>query len=268
MIAFLKGLPLAAKISAPIILALLVALAVARADAARAWRAATREGFRADSAAAAADTTRRIVVDRDRELARALAGLDLYERRVVQLERLPSDLATALGTQASAIASMQASIVALSARVTSTNPVVETPAGERSATFAINQAPYSGSVGVTLPPPPASGRMDLNIRLAPAPLTLTLSCRDGAGPAGVREALANVTAPPWLQIQLSDIRQSAAVCNASAVDRARGARWGLGVGAFLGICAAAPVRGLTSPAWKETTGAVCLGGGLTLERRK
>lgn len=268
MIAFLKGLPLAAKISIPVILALLVALAVARADAAKWRRNATREGFRADSAAAAADTTRRIVVDRDRELARALAGLDLYERRVVQLERLPSDLATALGTQASAIASMQASIVALSARVTSTNPVVETPAGDRSASFTVDQAPYTGTVGVVLPPPPASGRMDLNIRLAPAPLTLTLSCRDGAGPAGIREALANVTTPPWLEVDIRRVEQSAAVCNASAVDRARGARWRLGVGAFLGICAAAPVRGLKSPAWEQTTGAVCLGGGLTLERRK
>lgn len=234
MIGFLKGLPMSLKITAPIILVLVVMLAAAKVSEARAWRKAVGEGFRADSIGVVLDTTRLLS---DMRLKAVVGELSVYERRSLQVEEVSSALAKALNTQAQAVATMTGQIVSLATRVTSTTPTTENAEGVRSASFVVDQTPYKGTAQVDLPRPPGAGKLDLKIDLDPAPISLLLSCSAPMGNVGIREARANVTSPPWLKVSLSKVEQDRDVCNPDAVTTAKAAQKRLGLGVTLGYCA-------------------------------
>ena len=105
-----------------------------------------------------------------------------------------------------ALAGLRATVAAL--RDTIAARVVEDSAGVRPATFTVDTVPYHGRASVSLPEPLATGTLALDLALDPAPLTLRLYCTPGDGGARYRRADAVATAPPWLALELTEVRAS------------------------------------------------------------
>ena len=83
----------------------------------------------------------------------------------------------------------------------------------RHAAFDTRQTPYTVHADVSLPEPPAVGRMDVSVELD----TLALEVRVGCGDAlseGVRPASVTVVGPAWAVMRLSKVEQAPSVCSA------------------------------------------------------
>lgn len=191
-------------------------------------RAKTDLAFRADSLAAANDTTRAVSARAQKVLGDSLRGV---ERRAVQVNGItPDQLDKALKRYSTSIVSTIASIKPL--LVNRTAPVTIDSTGDRKATFVVDSAPYHVRAAVALPAPPASGRLGLSVRLDTAKVSYRIQC--GKAPAGgVRPATVEINTPPWLATSITAAQTTQDVCN-EPQKRSHWAWW-LGGGAGLGI---------------------------------
>lgn len=194
-------------------------------------RAAHREqAFRADSTAAALDTTRAVNARALKVLGDSLHGV---ERRAVQVVGItPDELDKALRRYSTSIIATVASIKPL-IDVQRTAPVTVNAQDERKAEFAIDSAPYHVKAAVALPAPPASGRIGISVRLDSARVSYRIQCgkaKDG----GVKPASVEISSPPWLSMGITNATTDQNVCNPAP---AKGSLWknllwgGAGVGA-------------------------------------
>lgn len=243
MLTFLKGLPLAAKIGVPIVAALLVWIAVLQVQLSREQTLRDRISFHADSVIASKDTTHLVDLSElsKRELEKLKLGdsLQVVQRLMVQAIGKNDVLERALGLERRARLSLTAQLDSLRLVVVSPGPVVETPEGVRSATFQVDSVPFSGTVSVALPRPPAVGSLNLAIGVVPAVFALRVSC--GTAPPGstVRPAVVTTTGPNWLTMTLGRLEQDPATCNQGTLDSGsrRGHRLGLGCSVGPGLMA-------------------------------
>lgn len=172
-------------------------------------KAHLEQAFRADSIAAALDTTRAIDARAQKVLGDSLRGV---ERRAVQVVGItPDELDKALKRYSTSIIQTVASIKPL-IDVQRLAPVSVDTAGERKATFLVDSAPYHVKAAVALPAPPANGRIGISVRLDSARVSYRIQCgkaKDG----GVQPASVEVSSPPWLAMGITNATTDQNVCN-------------------------------------------------------
>lgn len=178
-------------------------------------RAAHREqAFRADSIAAALDTTRAISARAQKILGDSLRGV---ERRAVQVVGItPDELDKALRRYSTSIIATVASIKPL-IDVQRTAPVSVNAQDERKADFVVDSAPYHVKAAVALPAPPANGRIGISVRLDTARVSYRIQCgkaKDG----GVQPATVEISSPPWLTMGITNATTEQNVCNPAAAN--------------------------------------------------
>lgn len=174
--------------------------------------------LRADSLAAALDTSHAIVLSRKDSIKILGDTIQAVGRRAFQTKQVNDALDRALGLQRAAIAELGVQVRDLRTTVTSSGGVhVDTVTGARSATFHVEpdttdptRPPYSGTATALLPVS-GPGTLDLHLSLPRASIGLRLGC--GAPTDGVRSASATLTGPPWMQLELGRVDQSPEVCN-------------------------------------------------------
>ena len=180
-----------------------------------------------DTVEAARDTSRVLSIE-------GVLGdsLRAAQRRAIQVGQRADRLDAALGLERVARERLEVSIVALRATVKSDTVVDDTRSvgvrraigdGVRREAFDLRQEPYTVHADVSLPEPPAPGRMDVSVELD----TLALEVRVGCGAAtssGVRTASVTVVGPAWALMRLNRVEQAPSVCSASS-RAAEGARW-------------------------------------------
>jgi len=175
-------------------------------------KAHLEQAFRADSIAAALDTTRAVSARAQQILGDSLRGV---ERRAVQVVGItPDELDKALKRYSTSIIATVASIKPL-VDVQRTAPVTVTAQDERKADFVVDSAPYHVKAAVALPAPPASGRIGLSVRLDSARVSYRIQCgkaKDG----GVKPASVEISSPPWLSMGITNATTDQTVCNAPA----------------------------------------------------
>lgn len=188
---------------------LLLFLAVTGFMLKRERKAHLEQAFRADSVAAALDTTRAVSAKAQQILGDSLRGV---ERRAVQVVGItPDELDKALKRYSTSIIATIVSIKPL-VDVQRTAPVTVDTAGERKATFLVDSAPYHVRAAVALPAPPASGRIGISVRLDSARVSYRIQCgkaKDG----GVRPASVEISSPPWLSMGVTNATTEQNVCN-------------------------------------------------------
>lgn len=198
--------------------ALLIFLAVTGFMLKRERKAHLDQAFRADSVAAALDTTRVVNARAQKILGDSLRGV---ERRTVQVVGItPDELDKALKRYSTSIIAMVASIKPL-IDVQRTAPVTVTAQDERKADFTVDQTPYHVKAAVALPVPPASGRIGISVRLDTAHVSYRIQCgkaKDG----GVRPATVEINSPPWLTMGITNATTDQNVCNPAP---AKGSLW-------------------------------------------
>jgi hypothetical protein len=179
------------------------------------------QAFRADSTAAANDTTRAIALSRKdsiRILGDSLRGV---ERRAVQVVGItPDELDKALKRYSTSIIATVASIKPL-IDVQRTAPVTVNAQDERKADFVVDSAPYHVKAAVALPAPPANGRIGISVRLDSARVSYRIQCgkaKDG----GVKPASVEISSPPWLSMGITNATTDQNVCNPAP---AKGSLW-------------------------------------------
>jgi hypothetical protein len=170
------------------------------------------QAFRADSVAAALDTTRAVSARAQQVLGDSLRGV---ERRAVQVVGItPDQLDKALKRYSTSIIATVASIKPL-VDVQRTAPVTVTAQDERKADFLVDSAPYHVRAAVSLPAPPASGRIGISVRLDSAKVSYRIQCgkaKDG----GVKPASVEISSPPWLSMGITNATTDQNVCNTPA----------------------------------------------------
>jgi type II secretory pathway pseudopilin PulG len=169
-------------------------------------------------------------VDAARDTSRALSiegvlgdSLRAAQRRAVQVEQRADKLDATLKLERVAREQLEASVVALRATVKSDTVYVTRGAGVgrsagesmRHAAFDTRQAPYTVHADVSLPEPPAPGRMEVRVELDTLALDVRVGCGD-AGSEGVRPASVTVVGPAWALMRLSRVEQAPSVCSASS----------------------------------------------------
>jgi hypothetical protein len=190
------------------------------------WQRHTIAALRREAAAAALansntiaahDTTRRLALPRG-VLPDSLAAV---QRLVTQLRQESDALDRALGLERTARLDLTATVRALRASATGHGPVTAGAGGALSQTFDVDSAPYHVRAAVTLAPPPATGSIDLAVRLDP----ITIAPRLGCGPAdahGIRPASVTVVGPAWATITVGAVEQAPEVCRSPALVAAAG----------------------------------------------
>lgn len=175
-------------------------------------KAHREQAFRADSIAAALDTTRAVSARAQQVLGDSLRGV---ERRAIQVVGItPDQLDKALKRYSTSIIATVASIKPL-IDVQRTAPVTVTAQGERKADFAVDSAPYHVKAAVALPAPPAQGRIGISVRLDTARVSYRIQCgkaKDG----GVKPASVEISSPPWLSMGVTNATTDQNVCNPAA----------------------------------------------------
>lgn len=195
--------------------------------------------LRADSAEAARDSSREVVVS---ERLRGLVGdsAAVHERRVLQVRQEADSLDRALGRERAARYRVEAEVAAL--RAVAAAPVsVDAADSVREGRFIVRQAPYHVEASVVLPRPPAPGRMDMVVRVDSATFEARVGC-GAEGVGGVRPATLALVGPAWVRARIVRVEQEPRVCSPPAPLRVEGVltRWlerirlGVGYGAVLG----------------------------------
>ena len=188
-------------------------------------RAADLAAVRAvDRAAAAHDSTRTL------DLGDALdARFVAVQRRAVQAELRADVLDGALRLERRSRAELAVTVASLRVRtagetvhIEPDTTLVEGAPGEpvRRAHFSVRETPWTVQAEVVLPPPPAPGTIDLQVRLDTLPIAVRLGC-GSPGVAGVRSAAVTVVAPAWATVRLARVEQESGVCE--SLDAAAGA---------------------------------------------
>jgi hypothetical protein len=179
-----------------------------------------------DTVEASRDTSRALSIDG------VLGGsLRAAQRRAIQVEQRADKLDATLKLERVAREQLEASVVAL--RTTVKSDTVYVTRGEgmgrsagdsvRRAAFDLRHAPYTVHADVSLPEPPASGRMDVSVELDTLALDVRIDC-SAAGSEGVRPASVIVVGPAWALLRLSRVEQVPSVCSASPRTTGSG-RW-------------------------------------------
>lgn len=188
---------------------LLIAVGWLAFDLSRERAAHRDQAFRADSIAAALDTTRAVSARAQKVLGDSIKGI---ERRAVQVVGItPDELDKALKRYSTSIVSTITSIRPL-IDVQRTAPVTVTAQDERKAEFTVDSTPYHVKAAVALPAPPANGRIGISVRLDTAHVSYRIQCgkaKDG----GVQPASVEINTPPWLAIGITNATTDQHVCN-------------------------------------------------------
>lgn len=187
--------------------------------------------LRADSIEAAADSTRGVSENALKAL-HSLFGdsVAAVERRVVQERQRGDALDRALGRERIARAGLTVTVDSL--RVAVQAPVTSDTGDQvRSAWFPVSEVAFTGEAAVSLPRPPASGTLDLQITVRPIPLHLRLGC--GAPVNGLRPATAVLAGPSWTTLTLDSLSQDPGLCRSPILEqRVSRLKW-MGIGAGL-----------------------------------
>lgn len=220
-----------------------IAVAALLAAGVQSWRlratqqAAADHALRADSTAAAADSSRqlaaRVLAAAVQTMGTAMAGV---ERRAIQQRQRADDLDRALGRERIALAAATVRIQGLEATLASVGGVRE-DSGVRVADFEVRQPPYTIEATASLPPAPRPASLRVGITLDTIPLQLRLGC----GPAdagGIRPATTTILGPPWATLSLGRVEQDPSLCRSPALakrgpSRVKWAAIGAGVAALV-----------------------------------
>jgi hypothetical protein len=163
--------------------------------------------FRADSAQAAADTTRAVSAKVAKLLGDSVRG---FERRAIQEKQERDALDKALKRERAARVALTVTVP----EVKTTAPVVSvSDSGDiRRGKFLVRKEPFTVSGAIELPKPPGDGKLDMNIALDPLRLNLRLGCSQQKQ-QGLRTATTSVFGPSWASIALDTVSQTREVCN-------------------------------------------------------
>jgi hypothetical protein len=176
-----------------------------------------RAEARATQAVLAQDT-----VEAARDTSRALPLIGVLEdslraaqRRAIQVEQRADKLDATLKLERVAREQLEASVVALRTTVRSDTVYMTRADSARHAAFDVRHAPYTVHADVSLPEPPARGRMDVSVELDTLALDVRVGC-GAAGNEGVRPASVTVVRPAWALMRLSRVEQAPSVCSVSS----------------------------------------------------
>jgi hypothetical protein len=147
-------------------------------------------------------------------------SLRAAQRRALQVEQRADKLDATLKLERVARERLEASVVALRTTVKSDTVYITRSEGVgrsggdsvRKAAFDVRQAPYTVHADVSLPEPPAPGRMQVSVELDTLALDVHVGCGD-AGNEGVRPASVTVVGPAWALMRLSRVEQAPSVCS-------------------------------------------------------
>lgn len=157
--------------------------------------------LRADSIAAAADTTR--VIYRD--------SLQLVTRRAVQAEVEKDRIDRALGLERRVTSTL--SLVIDSLRTQRYAAVDVDSADARHASWHVREEPWTADIEVVLPTPPDSATLRLALALDPVGVTVRVGCGRAPAGGGVRPAEVAVEGPLWARLELSGVVLDPEVCS-------------------------------------------------------
>lgn len=199
----------------------LLALLAAVLGALQQHAAAVRQGLRADSLEAVADTSRRLLTD---------SLVTVWGRRVVQAELRADSLDHRLRLRPAVVTRTVVHLDTLTDTIIA--PVVVHDS-TRHADFRVRQVPYTLLAHAALPPPPVEGRLAVTVTLDPLPLDLRVGCGPKVGP--VRPATATASGPPWATLDLREVRADPDVCNAQPITVTGMPWWGAGLVGIMGL---------------------------------
>jgi hypothetical protein len=191
---------LGARIVGGILLLLAIVIAVLTWKLHSARAAARDNAFRADSVAAALDTTRNVNDRAAKVLGDSLRGVEL---RAVQLVSLKVDALDAALRRISAARFNTTTTIRSIDSVQRQAPVhVDATSGVRSAEFVVDSTPYHVRAAVSLPAPPAPGRIGISVRTDTARIAYRIQCGK-AKADGIRPVSVEISGPPWLSTTIS-----------------------------------------------------------------
>jgi hypothetical protein len=148
-------------------------------------------------------------------------SLRAAQRRAIQVGQRADTLDATLRLERVAREQLEASIVALHTTVKSDSAVDDTRGvgvrrtmgdGVRRAAFDLRQEPYTVHADVSLPEPPARGRMDVSLELDTLAFDVRVGCGE-AGAEGVGPASVTVVGPAWALMRLARVEQAPSVCS-------------------------------------------------------
>lgn len=166
--------------------------------------------LRVDSAEAAADTTREVLLAALGDHAR------WFERRAVQVRGDVRDsLSAELERVTRAHARLEVRFDSVAADVTAAAPAEELgdSLDTRTATWDVRRPPVRAIVQVWVPKPPADPRLRFTASVDPVPMSVRVGCNAAPAEGGIRPATVSVTTPPWAEVRVVGASQSADVCN-------------------------------------------------------
>lgn len=178
--------------------------------------------LRADSALAAADTSKRVT---DAKVQKVLGdSTAAWQRRTVQETQRADSLDKVLGSERKTLTDLRVSINKGTGSASGAVRVVYvpvnagtpgTPVAEstsiRSSHFDVTAGVFQVAADVSLPAPPARGTMEATVTAPQIPLGIRIEC--GSVTDGVRRADAIVTGPTWATVGIARTEASPAVCN-------------------------------------------------------
>jgi hypothetical protein len=101
-------------------------------------------------------------------------------------------------------------------RVVASAPVVTADDDVRRARFDVRQAPYTIGADVTIPAPPDSARLAIDVALDAIPVDLRVGCGT-PDRHGIRAATVDAVTPAWATVRLERLEQVPEVCASPAV---------------------------------------------------
>lgn len=176
-----------------------------------AQKSAHAYAFTADSAQAAADTTRRVA---GKALALLGDSLTAVTRRSVQMSQGVDALDRELKQRRVAETALTAQIDSLHSVTLGATTML--PDSSRHAEFQVDTTPYHVHADVRVPAPPAASTLSLKISLDPAHVGIRIGCSALPNSAGVYSAQSTVVAPDWLALSIDTVTQDRGVCAKSA----------------------------------------------------
>jgi len=201
-----------------------------------AQEAGAANALRADSTAAAADTSRMLAADAQRAVEKLFGdSVAAVQRRVIQQQQRADGLDAALGLERIARTTAVAIIDQLTATIASQRPTHVDANDVRTASFALRQLPYTVDATASIPPPPTQAALHIRITLDTLSLQLRLGCGK-VDPGGIRPATAVLTGPTWATLALGHVEQAPELCRSPALAQRGPSRltwFGLGAGTTL-----------------------------------
>lgn len=182
----------------------------------------TRLALKADSTAAAADTTRAVSWRARKVLGDSLAAV---ERRSIQVQMHADALDQALGRVSAVVTSLTAVVKTLTVKNKPGTVVTLNPSDTsiRQSTFHVDSTPFHVVADVKLPPPPRVGMIDLSVRLDTLRLRPRLQC--GKPVDNVRPATILVETPKWLPTIVDSSRVDISACNPQLIKKRDWSPW-------------------------------------------